>query len=188
MLGKTIAPGPMLVQQALSNRPYPAGLVQPRRVPHAGGMDIIASTDPDDRGRRALLDLIETYNDAQTGLPDPGQKLALLIHDPVTGEVRGGLRAISYYGWMFIELLVLDESLRGQGLGTRLMREAEAEARRRGLIGIWLDTFSFQARPFYERLGYRVFGQLDDFPPGGGRFWLSKKLDAGPALAEKAPS
>ena len=61
------------------------------------------------------------------------------------------------------------------------MHEAEAEAVRRGCASAYLDTFDFQARPFYERLGYQLFGQLDDFPPGGSRYFLRKRLDPDPS-------
>lgn len=151
-------------------------------------MDITLSEDPGDVGRHALLGLIDRYNDAQTGLPEPARPLALLLRDPATGAIRGGLRGISYYGWLFVELLVLAEELRGQGLGTKLMLAAEQEARRRGLHGIWLDTFSFQARPFYERLGYGVFGRIDDYPPGHCRYYMSKRLDEAPNLPDNAAS
>jgi hypothetical protein len=56
------------------------------------------------------------------------------------------------------------------------MRRAEAVAAARGCVGVWLDTFSFQARPFYERLGYSVFGTLEDNPRGGARFFMQKRL------------
>jgi ribosomal protein S18 acetylase RimI-like enzyme len=65
---------------------------------------------------------------------------------------------------------------RGQGHGTRLMQDAEAYARARGAIGATLETYSFQARPFYERLGYRVVGAIEDFPPGHAKFFLRKTL------------
>ena len=54
----------------------------------------------------------------------------------------------------------MPETLRGRGIGTDLLRRAEAEALVRGCHGAWLDTFEFQARGFYERLGYRCFGEL----------------------------
>jgi GNAT superfamily N-acetyltransferase len=127
--------------------------------------------------RNPIHAVIEQYNDAITRLPEPGLPLALALRDPVSGAVSGGLWAISYYGWLFVELLVLPEAVRGQGLGTRLMREAERVARERGCVGVWLDTFTFQARGFYEKLGYTVFGQIDDYPPGHSRFWLQKRLD-----------
>ena len=59
------------------------------------------------------------------------------------------------------------------------MRRAEDEARRRGCRGIWLDSFTFQAPGFYQRLGYEIFGALDDYPPGDKRCFLRKRLDVG---------
>jgi ribosomal protein S18 acetylase RimI-like enzyme len=58
------------------------------------------------------------------------------------------------------------------------MNEAEAEAIHRGCRGAWLDTFSFQARGFYERLGYSIFGTIENFPPGHRRFFLKKDFAA----------
>jgi GNAT superfamily N-acetyltransferase len=139
-------------------------------------MDIIATDAPDEATLTALFELIDSYNDERTGLTEPARRLALVLREG-DGPVQGGLRAITYYGWMFIEILFLPAALRGQGVGTRLMRMAEAEAIRRGCVGIWLDTFSFQARPFYERLGYVSFGQIDDYPAGHSRFFMQKRLD-----------
>lgn len=68
----------------------------------------------------------------------------------------------------------MPETLRGSGLGASLMRRAEEEAVRRGCRGAWLDTFSFQARGFYERLGYTVFGTIQDYPPGHRRHFMQK--------------
>ena len=112
---------------------------------------------------------------AATGLTEPSAPLALVIRNP-DGTIAGGLSGISYYNWLFIEFLVLPKPLRGQGLGTQLMHEAETIARGRGLTGIWLDTFSFQAPEFYQKLGYTVFGEIQDYPPGQSRFYLSKRL------------
>jgi GNAT superfamily N-acetyltransferase len=93
------------------------------------------------------------------------------------GKPIGGAVGHGSFDWVFVELLFIPPSLRGKGIGTKLMRQVEDFARERGLIGIWLDTFSFQARPFYEKLGYSVFGTLEDHPSGGGRYFLSKRLD-----------
>ena len=73
-------------------------------------------------------------------------------------------------------LLEFNAELRGQNLGSRLMAQAEAHARAQNLAGIWLDTYSFQARPFYEKLGFTVVGEIPDMPPGGARYFLSKPL------------
>jgi GNAT superfamily N-acetyltransferase len=78
-----------------------------------------------------------------------------------------------------VNVLFVPELLRGSGIGTKLMREAEAEALRRGCRGGLVDTFSFQARPFYERLGYQVFGSMPDCPPGQTLFFLSRKFNPG---------
>ena len=75
-----------------------------------------------------------------------------------------------------VELLFVPESLRGQGIGAQLMERAETEGRRRGCGNAWLDTFEFQARGFYERLGYRCFGELANYPPGFSRFFMTKAL------------
>ena len=64
----------------------------------------------------------------------------------------------------------------GLDLETQLMSAAETEARRRGCHHALLDTFDFQARPFYEQLGYVAFGELEDFPRGHSRYFLSKHL------------
>lgn len=128
---------------------------------------------------QAIMAAINAYNAGRTGLAEPDRPLLLAIRDPGTGRVVGGLQGVSYYGWLFVETLVLPEALRGRRLGTRLMDQAETIARQRGCIGVWLDTFSFQARGFYEKRGYRLFGQIDDYPPGHRRFYLAKRLDGG---------
>ena len=95
-----------------------------------------------------------------------------------TGKAVGGAVGHGSFDWVFVELLFIPENLRGQGAGTRLMQQIEHFARQHNLVGIWLDTFSFQARPFYEKLGYSVFGTLDGHPVGGSRHFMSKRLDA----------
>ena len=92
------------------------------------------------------------------------------------GNVGGGLFGRIAYDWMHIEILVVPESARGQGLGRSLMQQAEAIAIQRGCTGVYLDTLAFQARGFYEKLGYEVFGTLEDRPKGGTHFFLQKRL------------
>ena len=58
------------------------------------------------------------------------------------------------------------------------MTAAESRARERGCIGVYLDTFEYQARPFYERLGYELFGTLEGYPPGYRQYYLAKRLAA----------
>jgi len=92
------------------------------------------------------------------------------------GETRGGVLGGIWGGWLHIAFLWIDESVRGQDWGTRLMDHAEAYARAHGCRSATLDTHSFQARPFYEARGYEVFGTLDDYPEGHKKFFLRKKL------------
>nr|WP_301075680.1 GNAT family N-acetyltransferase [Sphingomonas sp.] len=83
---------------------------------------------------------------------------------------------------MYVELLVTPEDQRGRGYGTALMNEAEGIAPANGCVGIWLDTFEFQAPGFYEKLGFEVFGTLDDHPIGQKRYFLRKRIDRAPVL------
>ncbi len=92
------------------------------------------------------------------------------------GEIAGGLLGETFWGWLYVSILWVDERARGQGFGARLMAAAEEEAVRRGCRHAYLDTLTFQARPFYEKLGYRLFGVLEDLPPGFTRYFLQKDL------------
>jgi ribosomal protein S18 acetylase RimI-like enzyme len=107
--------------------------------------------------------------------------LALLVRDDA-GTVLGGLLGHTSGGWLSIDVLWLPATLRGGGIGARLIADAEAEARRRGCVGAYVNTGSFQAPGFYERLGFRVCGSIDDYPRGYKRITFSKRLD-GPVTA-----
>ena len=127
--------------------------------------------------RQGVVDGLVAFNRAQT-TDFAGQfaTIGLLLKHPETGAVDGGLTARIGFGWMFVELLFVPERLRGQGIGRRLMEQAEAVAREKGCIGIHLDTFTFQAPGFYQKLGYAVLGEIANYPPGSSRFFLHKHL------------
>jgi GNAT superfamily N-acetyltransferase len=129
----------------------------------------------DDAVRMAIAKPLIAYNAAQTGISDY-RPLAVVVRDDA-GEVIGGLWGRTVYGWLYVELLVVPEALRGRDVGTALMDRAEEEAVTRGCRAAWLDTFSFQARGFYEKRGYRCFGELHDYPPGFSRLFMAKNLD-----------
>ncbi len=130
--------------------------------------------------RRAFLrDSLQAYN--RSVCPD-------MASDPVPldiylldskGEAQGGLVGVTRWGCLDIDDLALAPELRRQGIGTRVMRLAEAEARKRGCTRALLGTASFQARPFYEKLGYRLFAELPGFPPSASAYYLARELDAG---------
>jgi GNAT superfamily N-acetyltransferase len=92
------------------------------------------------------------------------------------GEVRGGFWIEVYYESAFLKWAWTDPKLQRKGVGRAMMAVAEEEAKRRGAVNLWLDTFSFQARPFYEKLGYTVYGTLKMGRPGVERYWMSKDL------------
>jgi ribosomal protein S18 acetylase RimI-like enzyme len=94
----------------------------------------------------------------------------------VDGEWLGGLIGNIWGGWLHVTHLWLAAPARRRGHGTRLMRAAEAYAVARGCRRATLETGSYEARPFYEKLGYRVFAELDDYPPGYTKYFLRKEL------------
>lgn len=102
--------------------------------------------------------------------------LVIPIHDS-TGAVTGGLWGHTLVRWLHVQLLYIPAVQRGRGTGTALMTSAEAEARDRGCIGAHVSTFSFQAAPFYEKLGYSVFGTLEHYPPGHSLLHFRKLFD-----------
>ena len=110
---------------------------------------------------------LDSFNEAQTG-PASTRKLAVFARRDT--EIVAGLFAFTHWNWLEIRHLWVAESLRRHGLGRQLMLAAEREARIRGCDHAHVDTFSFQAVPFYERLGYSVFGRLEDHPAGHIRF------------------
>lgn len=109
-------------------------------------------------------------------IPDKGHvPLSFTLRD-TAGQFAGGLTGYIAYKWLFVDLLWVMDRARGQGQGRRLLLAAEEEARKHGCRNAWVDTFSFQARDFYERLGYSIFGELEDFPPGHRRYFMRKAL------------
>lgn len=92
------------------------------------------------------------------------------------GRAIGGATGYTDRGWLYLDCFWLPEHLRRGGLGRRVLWAAEDEARRRGCGDSRLFTYSFQARGFYERNGYAVFGVLEGFPPGHSQVWMRKAL------------
>lgn len=123
----------------------------------------------------AIYNPLAEFGNRRAGNSD-ARPLAITITNENTGSVIGGIWGISTWRWLFVEVIFVPDELRGVGIGKKLMHMAEDEAKERGCIGIWLDTFDFQAPGFYEKLGYEVFGQIKDHPPGHTLFFLQKRL------------
>ena len=128
---------------------------------------------PTEEWRLAIVSPLLAFNQALAG-PSGHQALVIGLTDDAGGKL-GGLWGVTAYGWMYTQLLAVPEASRGQGLGRRLMLEAEAEALRRGCHHAWVDTI-FGARDFYLKLGYEVFGTLPDYPVGFTMSFLKKDL------------
>jgi GNAT superfamily N-acetyltransferase len=135
---------------------------------------IQALDDPTPDDREAILAIINEDSRSK-GFVWHQQALTLAIRDD-EGAIQGGLLGELHWGWLHVTILAVSTGLRGQGWGSRLLLEAERLAAGQGCHHAWLDTFSFQARPFYERLGYTVFGELPDYPVGHSRSFLFKAL------------
>jgi predicted N-acetyltransferase YhbS len=138
-------------------------------------LSIERSQNPTPEDRDAILAPLRAHNVAQAG-DGKSELLALLVRDN-QGAVLGGLYGRFFYQWLFIELLSVPEHARGQGMGSKLMGMAEELAREKECVGIWLDTFDFQAPAFYQKLGYSELGQIVDYPPGHRRHFFQKRLD-----------
>jgi GNAT superfamily N-acetyltransferase len=136
----------------------------------------ITVTDAPDKEARAVIEKgLAGYNKEQAGYSD-SRPLAVLVSDPDTRAVVGGLTGRTSLGLAFIDLVFLPTTVRGQDVGRRMMRAAEEEARRRRCRAVVLYTISFQAPGFYEHLGYRRFGTIDCEPTGTSRIFFVKEL------------
>ena len=147
---------------------------------------LVPAGTADEQRRRLVRDSLGAYNrtvcpDMQSG-EHPGHLDMYLLDKQ--GQVQGGLLGLIRWRWLQVDEMALAPHLRRQGSGSRMLRLAEAEARKRGCTRSVLDTASFQARPFYEKLGYRVIGELPNVLPGAGSYWLAKEL---PADQEERP-
>jgi GNAT superfamily N-acetyltransferase len=121
-----------------------------------------------------IEDALVAYNVARA-TPYDRRPLHVFLRD-AQGRTIGGITGETNWGWLYVDCFWLPDDLRGEGWGVRLLEAAEDEARKRGCRHVRLFSYSFQAPGFYEKLGYRVFGVLEDYPPGHSQVWLRKDL------------
>ena len=136
---------------------------------------IVVTDAPDAADLAAISNGLDQFNIDVTGIADR-RPLAVLIKDPDTLEVLGGVTGRTSLGLLFLDVFFLPEALRGLGLGSQLLQMAEAEGRRRGCRVAVLYTISFQAPDFYKKHGWREFGAIPCNPPGSSRIFLTKDL------------
>ena len=121
-----------------------------------------------------IRESLALFNVAATG-DSYYSPLAIFLRDG-RGALLGGAVGHVWGGWLDLSLLWVAEPLRGRGYGKKLLGAAEDEAKAQGCRGVFLSTFSFQAKPFYERLGYEVIADMPDYPAGHTYHLLKKVL------------
>jgi GNAT superfamily N-acetyltransferase len=137
----------------------------------AEGLMLTLEDDPPPSFRADLGQRINAFHGETVPFQSSRFGLRLLDTD---GELAGGLSGVMFWGWLFIDAVWVRDDQRGQGSGRRLMAAAEQHAATQGCHAVWLDTF--QARGFYEALGYTVFGALEAYPDGQTRYFMRKTL------------
>ena len=119
-------------------------------------------------------DLIRSYNRSKREVAE-SEPLNLYVEDEY-GEIMAGLVAETFGNWLEIEYLFVKEDLRGQGIGSQLLYQAESEAKKRNCRFAFVNTYQFQAPSFYQKQGYKEVFILKDYPYTGQRHYYQKDL------------
>ncbi len=135
---------------------------------------IYLTDNSDDAIKQAITQPLVRFNTKHAGKSNH-RVLAIPVEDK-NKKIIGGLYGKMSFQWLFIELLFVPESMRGTGVGKKLVQMAEKEAMKRGCHSVWVDTYEFQAKEFYEKMQYQEFGELPNYPNGYSRFFLQKSL------------
>lgn len=143
-------------------------------------METIQISEDADATADWLDQLLNAQAAEAAGQPFALDYVALEASD--NGTRLGGLTAKFGREWVFLELLAVEVHARGKKIGSKLMAQLETIATERGKTGIWLDTYSFQAPGFYEKLGYTEIGRIHDYPHGHDRRFLAKRMDGQPVM------
>ena len=130
--------------------------------------------DPQPADFGVILDGVRGFNRTQTG-NEPPRPVGCFARDG-SGKIVGGVRASLWGRATHIDALWIQEDYRGQGLGSRLMKAIEDYAAAHHHPLVYLETGSFQALPFYQGLGYEIFGELPEISNGETLFFLKKEV------------
>jgi GNAT superfamily N-acetyltransferase len=128
----------------------------------------------DEAARQFIVSGLDNFNIATFGLPTWFP--ANFVLRSAKGEILGGLLGMIWGGWLSVTYLWVTEAERGRGHGGRLLDAAEAYAREKGCIGVWLDTHNPAAKVLYERRGFEIVGAVADHPPGHAHTFLQKRF------------
>ena len=119
-------------------------------------------------------DLIRAYNRSKREEAE-SESLNFYVEDE-KGNLMAGLVAETFGNWLEIEYLFVREELRGQGIGSKLLQQAESEAKNRNCRFAFVNTYQFQAPDFYLSHGYKEVFILEDYPYTGQRYYYQKDL------------
>ena len=128
----------------------------------------------DSQKSQIIGDLIRSYNRSKREVAE-SEPLNLYVEDD-SGELMAGLVAETLGNWLEIEYLFVKDDLRGQGIGSQLLQQAESEAKKRNCRFVFLNTYQFQAPAFYQKQGYKEVFTLKDYPYTGQRHYYQKDL------------
>lgn len=101
--------------------------------------------------------------------------LGIYLEDE-SGKKIGGLIGCTHGNWLDVKFLWVSEEVRGQRVGSKILEQAEEEARKRGCKYAFLDTFDFQAPEFYRKQGYEQVFVRENYPLTGKRYYFTKQL------------
>ncbi len=133
------------------------------------------NNSPTENEIKYIREALYRFNSEKVGV-DGHTPLNIVEYDE-NGIIIGGVLGGTYWGWLYIDILWVQESHRFKGIGSKLLSEAEKEALHRGCHHAHLDTMSWQAPEFYKKHGYEVIGVLPDIPSGNQKYLLMKALD-----------
>lgn len=132
------------------------------------------TSDGNERDTNEIYEMLKEYNlshrEASQNVP-----LGIFLEDESNRKLAG-LTGETFGNWLCIQFLFVSEQLRGQGIGSKLLKNAESEARKRGCKYAFVDTFSFQAPEFYKSHGYQEVFTLEEYPYTGKRHYYTKEL------------
>ena len=129
---------------------------------------------PTENEIKYIREALNQFNNKSVG--EDGHTPLNIVEYDENDKTIGGILGGTYWGWMYVDILWVDEKHRQKGIGSRLLCAAEEEAIRRGCHHVHLDTMSWQAPEFYKKHGYEVIGMLPDIPSGNQKYLLMKAL------------
>ncbi len=137
-------------------------------------MRIRIKDDGNEQDINEIFEMLKTYNLSKR---EESENIPLgLFYEDTDGKKLAGLTGETFGNWLCIHYLFVEEQLRKEGLGSKLLLAAEKEAKHRGCKYAFVDTFSFQAPEFYKKHGYNEVFSLNEYPYTGRRHYYTKNL------------